>query len=150
VLRGYWAKCAEDKDAVVGGSFRTGDVGYIDVVVYLFLIDRLKDLILCGGFNVYPRQVEEAFYLHPAVAEVIVIGVDDPYRGQAPKGFVVLREGESVDEQTLLAFLKDKLSKIERPVAIEFRDELPKTSVGKLSRKDLAIAEAARAQTAAG
>ncbi|MCR9257663.1 MAG: long-chain fatty acid--CoA ligase [Alphaproteobacteria bacterium] len=150
VMQGYWKKPEESANAFADGAFRTGDVGFIDDEGYVFLIDRLKDLILCGGFNVYPRQVEEAFYLHPAVAEAIVIGVEHPYRGQAPKGYVVLKEGESVDEAGLLAFLEDKLSKIEQPVGVEFRDSLPKTSVGKLSRKDLAREEAAKAQTATG
>jgi len=150
VMHRYWKKPEETANAFVDGAFRSGDVGFIDDEGYIFLIDRLKDLILCGGFNVYPRQVEEAFYLHPAVAEAIVIGVDDPYRGQAPKGYVVLKAGESVDAETLMAFLKDKLSKIEQPVAIEFRDSLPKTSVGKLSRKDLAREEEGKRQSAAG
>ncbi len=88
VMLGYWNRLEETRDAFVDGAFRTGDVGYVDEDGYLFLVDRIKDVILCGGFNVYPRMIEEALYLHPAVAEAVVIGVPDPYRGQAPKAFV--------------------------------------------------------------
>lgn len=149
VMKGYWNRPDTLETTFADGAFRSGDIGYIDEEGYVFLIDRLKDLILCSGFNVYPRMVEEAFYLHPAVAEALVIGVKDEYRGEAPKGYVVVKDGESITEEALKEFLKDKLSKIEQPVAIEFRDELPKTSVGKLSRKDLAQQEAAKDQAVA-
>jgi long-chain acyl-CoA synthetase len=111
---------------------------------HFFLVDRLKDLILCSGYNVYPRMVEEAVYLHPSVAEVTVIGIDDDYRGQSPKAFVKLKDGKSLSAEELKTFLEDKISKIEMPSQIEFRDELPKTIIGKLSKKELVAEEQAR------
>jgi len=141
VMIGYWNR-PEDTDEVFSGEFlRTGDVGYMDEEGYTFIVDRIKDLILAGGYNVYPRTVEEAIYQHPAVAEVTVIGIPDEYRGESPKAFISLREGQSLEEQELLDFLKDKLSKIEMPREIEFRDELPKTMIGKLSKKELVAEE---------
>jgi long-chain acyl-CoA synthetase len=108
---------------------------------HFFLVDRVKDLILCSGYNVYPRMVEEAIYLHPGVAEVTVIGIPDAYRGESPKAFVKLKEGEKLSEDDLKGFLEDKLSKIEMPSEIEFRSELPKTIIGKLSKKELVAEE---------
>jgi long-chain acyl-CoA synthetase len=108
---------------------------------HFFLVDRVKDLILCSGYNVYPRMVEEAIYLHPGVAEVTVIGIPDAYRGESPKAFVKLKEGETLSEDDLKGFLEDKLSKIEMPSEIEFRSELPKTIIGKLSKKELVAEE---------
>lgn len=137
VMLGYWQRPEETAAALVSGCLHTGDVGYMDEEGYVFLIDRLKDLILCNGYNVYPRVVEEAIYLHPAVEEVTVIGVPDPHRGQAPKAFVKVKEGQVLSEEALHHFLQDKLSRIERPRAIEFRDELPKTPIGKPSKKAL-------------
>ncbi|MBM3483871.1 MAG: long-chain fatty acid--CoA ligase [Alphaproteobacteria bacterium] len=144
VMLGYWKRSEESEKTLADGRLHTGDVGYIDDEGYVFLIDRLKDIILCGGYNVYPRHVEEAIYQHPAVAEVTVIGVPDPYRQQSPKAFVRLREGQSLSADTLIAFLKDKLSPIEMPREIEFRTELPKTLIGKLSKKELVAEEAGR------
>lgn len=141
VMKGYWENPKETAAVLQDGVFRTGDVGYMDDDGYVFLVDRLKDIIIAGGYKIYPRMVEEAIYEHPAVAEVTVIGVDDKYRGQAPKAFIKLKEGEDLTEQELQAFLKDKLSAIERPDHIEFRDELPKTLIGKLSKKELKAEE---------
>ena len=90
-MKGYWKKPGETAAAFVGEFFRTGDVAYMDGDGFTFIVDRIKDLILCSGFNVYPRRIEEAIYEHPAVEEVTVIGVPDPYRGEAPKAFVKLR-----------------------------------------------------------
>jgi dicarboxylate--CoA ligase PimA len=143
VMRGYWQRLEETTKTLVDGCLRTGDVGYMDEEGYIFLIDRLKELIICNGYNVYPRVIEEAIYRHPAVAEVTVIGVSDPRRGECPKAFVKLREGHSLTEAELKEFLQDKLSRIERPRFIEFRDELPKTLIGKLSKKELVAEEQA-------
>jgi long-chain acyl-CoA synthetase len=123
----------------------TGDVGYLDADGYLFLVDRIKDLIIASGYKIYPRNVEEAIYQHPAVAECIVIGVPDPYRGQTVKAFVVRAAGRDLTEAALLAFLAGKLSPMEMPKQIEFRATLPKTTIGKLSKKDLVEDEARRA-----
>jgi long-chain acyl-CoA synthetase len=102
-----------------------------------FVVDRLKELIICSGFNVYPRVVEEAIYAHPEVAEVAVCGVPDLYRGETVKAFVVLRDRASLDQAGLLAFLEDRLSPIEMPKLIEFRDQLPKSAVGKILKREL-------------
>lgn len=145
VMSGYWNKPDATRDAFIDGAFRTGDVGYLDEDGYLFLVDRIKDVILCGGYNVYPRMIEEALYLHPAVAEAVAIGIPDPYRGQAPKAFVTLKEGHEATPEELADFLKTQLSKIELPKQVEIRDSLPKTLVGKLSKKELVEEEKARA-----
>jgi long-chain acyl-CoA synthetase len=144
VMKGYWNRPDATEKTFIHGALRTGDIGYLDDDGYLFLVDRIKDLILCGGYNVYPRVIEEALYEHPMVAEAVVIGVPDKYRGQSPKAFVALKEGGILDEETLLEFLRPRLNKIEMPGAIEFRDSLPKTMVGKLSKKELVAEEAAK------
>ncbi len=145
ISQGYWHKPAATADLFVDGALRTGDVGHLDADGYLFIVDRIKDLILCGGYNVYPRVIEEALYEHPAVLEAVVIGVPDTYRGQAPKAFVVLAEGAVATPLELRDFLRDKISKIELPREVEIRDTLPKTLIGKLSKKELVAEEAAKA-----
>lgn len=144
VMKGYWRNPQATEAAFIDGMFRTGDVGYMDEEGYTYIIDRDKDLILVGGFNVYPRVVEEAIYEHPAVHEVTVIGIPDDYLGERPKAFVTLKDmSESLTEPELLAFIKDRLGKHEQPKAIEFRAELPKTMIGKLSKKELVAEEKA-------
>jgi long-chain acyl-CoA synthetase len=138
VTRGYWNRPEETAEVFVGDRFLTGDIGYMDLDGYFFLVDRKKDMIISGGFNVYPQMIEQAIYEHPAVQEVIVIGIADAYRGEAAKAFVKLRTEAapfSVDE--LRDFLTGKLGKHEIPAALEFVDELPRTAVGKLSRHEL-------------
>ena len=137
VMKGYWNKPEETANVFLGDYLRTGDVGYMDDDGYIFIVDRIKDLILCSGFNVYPRQVEEAIYQFPGVEEVTVIGIPDEYRGEAPKAFVKMKDGVAKDADAMMTFLKEKISKIELPAEIEFRDELPKTMIGKLSKKEL-------------
>ena len=149
VMKGYWKRDEENARAFAGGRFHTGDVGHIDEDGYVYLIDRLKEVIIAGGYNVYPRHVEEAIYKHPSVLEVTVIGVDDTRRQQTVKAFVRLKEGESLTADALTSFLEDKLSPIAMPKQIEFRDELPKTIIGKLSKKELVAEEAARGNAAA-
>jgi long-chain acyl-CoA synthetase len=92
VMRGYWNRPDETAKVMIDGALRTGDVGYLDKDGYLYLVDRIKDLIIAGGYNIYPRMLEEALYQHPAVKDAVVIGVPDAYRGQAPKAFVSLKE----------------------------------------------------------
>ncbi len=137
VMSGYWNKPQETADTFTGEFFKTGDVGYMDEQGFIYLIDRLKDIIICSGFNVYPRRIEDAIYEHPAVDEVTVIGVPDEYRGEAPKAFIKLNPGAEATVEEILEFLSSKISAIEMPDHIEFRDELPKTLVGKLSKKEL-------------
>jgi long-chain acyl-CoA synthetase len=138
VTKGYWNRPLETAEAFVGDRFLTGDIGYMDDDGYFFLVDRKKDMIISGGFNVYPQMIEQAMYEHPAVLEVIVIGIPDDYRGEAAKAFVKLRTGaEAFTLEELKGFLAGKLGKHEIPAAVEFVDDLPRTTVGKLSRHEL-------------
>ena len=149
VMSGYRNRPGDNAHTLLGGRLHTGDVGYIDDDGYLYIIDRIKDLIINAGFNVYPRMVEEAIYLHPAVEETVVCGIPDTFRGEVIKAYVKLRAGQSVTAADLRAFLKDKLAPFEIPKRIEFRDELPKTMIGKFSRKQL-IAEELKKQSSEG
>ena len=143
VMKGYWKRDDATADTITPeGYLHTGDVGYRDADGFIYLVDRIKDLILCSGYNVYPRVIEEAIYQHAAVDETIVIAIPDEYRGQSPKAFVKLKEGESLTGEELKLFLKEHLSAIELPREFEFRNELPKTMVGKLSKKELVEEEA--------
>ena len=138
VTKGYWNKPKETAESFVGDRFLTGDVGYMDADGYFYLVDRKKDMIISGGFNVYPQMIEQAIYTHPTVQEVIVIGIPDDYRGESAKAFITLRAGAqpfTIDE--LRSFLAGKLGKHELPTAVEFVKELPRTPVGKLSRHEL-------------
>ena len=147
VMRGYWNRPEETANVLDQYGLRTGDIGYKDEDGYIFIIDRIKDVILSGGYNVYPRMIEDALYQHPAIAEAVVIGVPDAYRGQSAKAFVVLHPDATTTPADLSRFLEDYLSKIERPKSIEIRTALPKTAIGKLSRKEL-VAEESGHQTA--
>jgi long-chain acyl-CoA synthetase len=145
VMLGYWNKPLETANVMVNGALRTGDVATLDADGYIYIVDRIKDMILCGGYNVYPRNVEEAVYKHTSVEECVCAGITDAYRGESVKIWVKLRDGHSLSEGDLRTFLKDYLSPIEMPKFIEFRtDPLPKTLIGKLSRKDLLAQEAAQ------
>jgi long-chain acyl-CoA synthetase len=138
VTKGYWNRPEETAEAFVGDRFLTGDIGYMDADGYFYLVDRKKDMIISGGFNVYPQMIEQAIYTHPSVHEVIVIGIPDEYRGEAAKAFIKLRGGAApITLEDLRAFLAGKLGKHELPAAVEFVDELPRTPVGKLSRHEL-------------
>jgi len=149
VTRGYWNAPAETAAAFVDGYLLTGDIGFMDEDGYFYLVDRKKDMIISGGFNVYPRTIEEAIYEHPAVAEAIVIGVSDAYRGEAAKAFVQLKAGAvSFSLEELRAFLADKIGRHEMPAHLEFRDALPKTAVGKLSKRELVDEERRKTRAA--
>ena len=150
VMKGYWKNPEATRQTFVGRFFRTGDVGYMDEDGYIFIIDRIKDMINCSGYKVYPRRIEDALYEHPAVAETVVIGIPDEYRGEAPKAFVRLKKGLAATAEELLAHLEARISKIEMPEEIEFRSELPKTMIGKLSKKDLRKAVARSKEQAGG
>ncbi|MGJ5205859.1 dicarboxylate--CoA ligase PimA [Bradyrhizobium sp. HKCCYLR20261] len=138
VTKGYWNRPEESAQSFVGDHFLTGDIGYVDADGFYFLVDRKKDMIISGGFNVYPQMIEQAIYTHPSVQEVIVIGIPDAYRGEAAKAFIKLRDGFApFPVEELRTFLTGKLGKHELPAAVEFVDELPRTPVGKLSRHEL-------------
>ncbi len=146
VMLGYYKRPQETADQMVGEFLRTGDVARMDAEGFFFIEDRIKDLIISSGFNVYPRRIEEAIYEHPAVAEVTVIGIKDKKRGEAPKAFVKLKPRATATAQEIFEHLKPRISKIEMPAEIEFRDELPKTMIGKLSKKELVAEEAQRSK----
>ena len=145
VMLGYWQRPGDTAASTTpDGFFRTGDIAVMDADGYFSIVDRIKDLILAGGYNVYPRVVEDAVYQHPAVAECTVIGVPDRYRGETVKAFVVLKPGATLTAPALLAFLQGHISPIEMPKQVEFRDSLPRTLIGKLSKQELVAEERAK------
>ncbi len=138
VMAGYWNRPEETAAVLLPDGFlRTGDVGIMDQDGYVTLVDRIKDLIICSGFNVYPRAIEDALYAHPDVVAATALGMPDRYRGESPAAFVQLRPGATTTVEQLRAHLADRLSPIEMPRLIEIRAELPRTVVGKLSKKEL-------------
>lgn len=148
VMAGYWGYADREGDFVTtltGRALRTGDVATIDADGYIRIVDRLKDMIAVGGFKVFPSQIEDVLYRHPAVKEAIVIGIPDAYHGEMPKAFVTLNEGFEASGDVLKAWLNPQLGKHERVAAVEVRAELPKTLVGKLSRKELVAEEREKA-----
>lgn len=146
VMKGYLGRPEDTAKTIVdGGWLHTGDIAYCDEEGYYFIVDRIKDLIITNGYNVYPRHVEEAIYKHPDVEECIVGGLPCESRGEKVKAWVKLKEGKLLSEAELREFLEDKISRIEMPRDIEFRDKaLPKTMIGKLSRKDIIAEEKAK------
>lgn len=145
IMKGYWNKEAETAEVLKDGRLHTGDIAIMDQDGYLFIVDRIKDMIITNGYNVYPRNVEEAIYQHDAVEECIVAGLPDDNRGEIVKAWIKLRDGESLDTDTLKAFLSSRISPMEMPRQVEFRDKpLPKTMIGKLSRKDILLEEKAK------
>lgn len=137
VMKGYLNKPVETTKALKGGRLHTGDIGYMDEEGYFFIVDRLKEMIISGGYNIYPRNVEEVLYTHPDVVEAAVIGVEDTHWGQKVKAFIVKRPGSDLTHETLGVFVQDKLPRFAWPSEIEFREVLPKTMIGKISKKDL-------------
>ncbi|WP_114569969.1 long-chain-fatty-acid--CoA ligase [Exiguobacterium flavidum] len=144
VMKGYW-KRPEDTTAVLrDGWLFTGDLGYMGEDGFFHIVDRKKDLIIASGFNIYPREVEEVLYEHPAVKEAVVIGVPDPYRGETVKAFIVLKDETSVSTDELDVFCRERLASYKVPRSYEFRAELPKTFVGKILRRVLVEEERAK------
>ncbi len=141
VMKGYWNRPEETEKALRGGWLYTGDIARMDEEGYFFLVDRKKDMIICGGYNVYPREVEEVLYQNPKIREACVIGVPHPYRGETVKAFVVLREGERSTAEEMIEFCRRNLARYKVPTLVEFRRELPKSNVGKILRKTLRTKE---------
>lgn len=139
VMKGYLNKPKETKDVFTKKLLRTGDIGYLDEDGYVFILDRQKEMIITGGFNVYPRNVEEVIYENQKVEECAVLGLPDDYLGQKVGAFIKVKNGESLTKKELLTFLKKRLGKHEQPKYVEFRDELPKTMIGKISKKDIVV-----------
>ncbi|MFL0582234.1 long-chain-fatty-acid--CoA ligase [Solibacillus silvestris] len=137
VMKGYWNRPEETAMTFADGWFLTGDLGYMDEKGYFYVVDRKKDMIIAGGFNIYPREVEEVLYEHEAVQECIVAGIPDPYRGETVKAYIVLKEGKSVTDKELNEYCRKNLAAYKVPRFYEFRQELPKTAVGKILRRTL-------------
>jgi long-chain acyl-CoA synthetase len=137
IMRGYWNHPEATANVFIDGFLRTGDVATIDVDGFIFIVDRLKDMISVGGFKVFPSQIEDILYRNIAIKEALVIGVPDPYLGERPKAFVTLVSGQSLSGDDVMTWLNPQLGKHERVVAVEIRDSLPKTMIGKLDRKAL-------------
>ena len=137
VMAGYWNRPDETDATLKDGWLYTGDIGKMDAEGYFYIVDRKKDMIISGGYNVYPRDIEEILFEHPGVQEATAIGIPHPTRGEAIKVFAVLKEGASATEEDLMGFCREKLAKYKWPVELEFRAELPKTNVGKILKKEL-------------
>ncbi|MGD6967627.1 long-chain-fatty-acid--CoA ligase [Rossellomorea vietnamensis] len=137
VMKGYWNRPEETEMTLKDGWLLTGDLGYMDERGYFFVVDRKKDMIIAGGFNIYPREIEEVLYEHPDVQEVVAAGIPDPYRGETVKAYIVLKENSKLAEEDLDSFARKHLAAYKVPRIYEFRDELPKTAVGKILRRAL-------------
>ncbi|MEK5185855.1 long-chain-fatty-acid--CoA ligase [Solibacillus sp. FSL R5-0449] len=137
VMKGYWNRPEETAMTFTDGWFLTGDLGYMDEKGYFYVVDRKKDMIIAGGFNIYPREVEEVLYEHEAIQECVVAGIPDPYRGETVKAYIVLKEGKSVTDKELNEYCRKNLAAYKVPRFYEFRQELPKTAVGKILRRTL-------------
>lgn len=137
VMKGYWNMPEETANTLRDGWLYTGDIAYMDEDGYVYIVDRKKDMIIASGYNIYPRDVEEVIYQHPAIKEAVVVGVPDAYRGETVKAVVVLKEGQQVSEDELISFCREKLAAFKVPRIVEFRSELPKTSVGKILRRKI-------------
>jgi long-chain acyl-CoA synthetase len=137
VMKGYWNKPEETADALREGWLYTGDVARMDEDGFFYIVQRKKDLIIVSGFNVYPNEVEDVIFTHPGVVEAAVIGVPDPYRGEAVKAFVVAKRGASVTPDELIEYCRERLAKYKLPTHIVFVTALPKSAVGKVLRREL-------------
>jgi long-chain acyl-CoA synthetase len=137
VVPGYWQKPEETANAFPDGRLRTGDVGFMDRAGWFYLVDRSKDLILAAGYKVWPREVEDVLYEHPAVREAAVVGVPDEYRGETVRAFVSLKPGREATADELIAFCKERMAAYKYPRIVDFVDELPKTLTGKILRREL-------------
>ena len=139
VVAGYWNKPEETAKALPGGVLHTGDVGYMDDQGWYYIVDRKKDQINAGGYKVWPREVEDVLYEHPAVREAAVVGVPDEYRGETVKAFVSLKAHAAASPEDLIAFAKERMAAYKYPRQIELLDEIPKTVSGKVLRRELRV-----------
>ena len=137
VMKGYWNLPDETDEALRGGWMHTGDAGIIDEEGYIYIRDRVKDMIVSGGENVYPNVVENTLFQHPSIADVAVIGVPDQQWGETVKALVVLREGETATEEEVIDFCRDKMGGFERPRSVDFVSELPRNATGKVLKRVL-------------
>ncbi len=141
IMHSYWNNPQETAEQLKDGWLHTGDVAIQDEDGYLYLVDRTKDMIIASGYNIYPREIDEVLYRHPKVAEAVAVGIPDEYRGETIKVYVTLKPGQTATEQEIIEFCKDKLAPYKRPKSVEFRDNIPKSAVGKVLRKVLRAEE---------
>lgn len=144
IMREYWNNPAETAGQLRDGWLHTGDIAQADEDGYLFIVDRKKDMIIAGGFNIYPREIDEVLYQCPKVAEAVSLGIPDEYRGETVKAFVVLKPGETATDEEIIDFCRQRLTRYKVPTVVEFRDSLPKSAVGKILRKSLRQEERAK------
>jgi long-chain acyl-CoA synthetase len=137
VMQGYWNKPEETAEQLKEGWLYTGDIAMQDEDDYFFIVDRKKDMVIAGGYNIYPREIDEVLYQHPKIADAVAVGIADEYRGETIKAYVVLKEGESCTDEEIIGFCRQKLAAYKAPKLVEFRRELPKSAVGKILRKVL-------------
>jgi long-chain acyl-CoA synthetase len=145
-MSGYWRRPEDTEEALSDGWLRTGDIVTMDESGFLFIVDRIKDLIITGGENVYPREIEEVLFEHPKIKEAVVVGVPHPFGGEVAKAFVVPKPGEELSKPEVITFARERLAKHKVPRAVEFRTDLPKSSAGKVLRRVLAEEEKERAE----
>jgi long-chain acyl-CoA synthetase len=137
-MKGYLNRSDETSKALTkDGWLHTGDIATMDEEGYFFIIDRMKDIIISGGYNVYPREIEEVLYEHPKVVEACCVGIPHPKRGEAIKVFLQLKDGETASQEEIIDFCSHKLAKYKWPIEVEFREALPKSTVGKILKNDL-------------
>lgn len=141
VMKGYLNQPEESTNVLRNGRLHTGDIGYMDERGYFYIVDRLKEMIIVGGYNVYPRNVEEVIYTHEAVAECAVIGLKHPRRGEMIKAFIILKEKKALSSDELKAYLRERMTRYAVPHEVEFRDQLPKSNIGKILKKELVAEE---------
>jgi long-chain acyl-CoA synthetase len=144
VMKEYWNRPDETAGQIRDGWLHTGDIAVRDPDDYFFIVDRKKDMIIAGGFNIYPREVDEVLHQHPKILEAVTVGIPDGYRGETVKAYIVAKPGAELTEKEVSDFCKDRLAAYKQPKLIEFRNELPKSMVGKILRKVLREEEMAK------
>ena len=144
IMQGYWRNPEETAGQLRNGWLYTGDIAVRDEDDYFFIVDRKKDMIIAGGYNIYPREIDEVLYQHPKIQDAVAAGIPDEYRGETIKAFVVLKQGENATEEDIISFCREKLAAYKAPKIVEFRDSLPKSAVGKILRKILRAEEEAK------
>jgi long-chain acyl-CoA synthetase len=144
IMKEYWNNPQETAGQLKDGWLYTGDIAVQDEDGYFFIVDRKKDMIIAGGFNIYPREIDEVLFQHPKIQEAVAVGIPDKYRGETVKAFIVLKPGEKATEEEIISFCKEKLAAYKVPKLVEFRDALPKSAIGKILRKVLRAEEEAR------
>lgn len=143
-MQGYYNRPDATADVLRNGWLYTGDIAYMDEEGYFYIVDRKKDLIISGGYNIYPREIDEVLYAHPKIKEAVSVGIPHETRGEIVKAYVVLEEGEKLSRSDVIGYCREKLANYKVPRRVEFRKELPKTMVGKVLRRSLREEEVAK------